>query len=50
MNIAIRKLALLEKTLEEKEMNSKINGYVVSPIDVELKEKISKLMDQVRVI
>lgn len=50
MNIAIRKLALLEKTLEEKEINSKINGYVVSPVDAELKEKISKLMDQVRVI
>lgn len=49
MNIAFRKLALLEKTLEEKEISSKIEGYVTSPVDVELKEKISKLMEQVKI-
>ena len=49
MNIAFRKLALLEKSLEEKETKSQIEGYVTSPVDIELKEKISKLMEQVRV-
>ncbi len=49
MNIAFRKLALLEKALEEKELNSKLDGYVSSPVDIELKEKISKLMEQVRI-
>lgn len=49
MNIAFRKLALLEKTLAEKELNSKIDGYVTSPIDIELKDKIAKLMEQVKI-
>lgn len=50
MNIAIRKLALIEKNLIEKEEMARLEGYTTSPIDTAFKEKITKLMDKVRVI
>ena len=48
MTIALRKLALLEKNLEKQEEESRIAGYVTSPIDSELKEKITKIMNKVK--
>ena len=48
MTIALRKLALLEKNLEKQEEELRIAGYVTSPIDSELKEKITKIMNKVK--
>lgn len=49
MNIALRKLAMIERNIEEQEERAKIDGYVSCPVDAEFKEKISRLMEQVRV-
>lgn len=49
MNLAIRKLAMLEKSLIEKEEEARINGYTTSPIDRNFREKVSRLIDQVRI-
>lgn len=50
MNIALRKLAMLEKEFIQREEAARLEGYMSSPIDYELKNKITKLMNQVRVI
>ena len=48
MNITLRKLALLESKMAQKEEEAKIAGYSTSPVDRELKDRITKLMDKVR--
>ncbi len=50
MNIALRKLALLEKSMIEREEAAKLDGYTSSPIDSNLKQRITQLMDKVRAI
>lgn len=50
MNIAMRKLAMLEKEFIQREESARLEGYTSSPIDRDFKEKITKLMDQVRFI
>lgn len=50
MNITVRKLALLEKDILEKEQAAELSGYATSPIDPIFKEKIFKLMEKVRAI
>lgn len=50
MNIALRKLAMLEKAMIEKEEAAKVQGYTTSPIDQNFKRQITDLMDKVRVI
>lgn len=50
MNITLRKLALLEKNLIQREEEAKLGGYVSSPVDTAFKEQITKLMDKVRKI
>ncbi len=50
MNITLRKLALLERDLIQKEEAARFEGYSTSPIDQELKKRISTIMDKVRVI
>lgn len=50
MNIALRKLAMLEKTLAEKEETARVQGYVTSTVDKDFHRRISDLMDRVRVI
>ena len=50
MNIAIRKLAMLEKSIIEKEEAAKLDGYISSPVDPIFKEKVTRLMDKVRVL
>ncbi len=48
MNLAMRKLAMLEKEMIVREENQKLYGYVTAPQERELKEKITKLLNQVR--
>ena len=51
MNIALRKLAMLEKSIVEKEEAARVNGdYVTSVIDEDLKKTIGTLMDKVRAL
>ena len=50
MNLAIRKLAMLEKDLIAREEAAKLEGYTTSPIDSAFKERITRIMDQVRLL
>ncbi len=50
MNIALRKLAMIEKNLIAQEEAERIQGYTTSSIDRDFKERVTKLMDQVRLI
>lgn len=50
MNIAMRKLAMLEKDFIEREEEAKSKGYTTSPVDLEFRKKITQLMDKVRVL
>jgi hypothetical protein len=50
MNIAMRKLALLEKRIIEEEEKAKIQGFSTCPIDYEFKHRVKDLMDRIRVI
>lgn len=50
MNIAMRKLAMLEKDLIAREEEASTLGYSSKPIDTEFKRKISYLMDKIRYI
>jgi hypothetical protein len=50
MNLALRKLAMLEKDFAAREEAAKIDGYSSCPIDREFRSKISKVLDQVRYI
>ena len=50
MNIAVRKLAMLEKSILEREEATKLDGYVSSPIDPTFKKKVMELMEKVRVL
>lgn len=48
MTIALRKLALLEKNLEQREEEARIRGFTTSPFDSDLKKKITQIMDKVK--
>ena len=50
MNIALRKLAMIEKCYAEMEENARIQGYSDCPIDREFQRRISEVMEKVRVI
>ena len=50
MNITMRKFAMLEKSVIEKEEAAKLEGYITNPVDSAFREQISKLMEKVRVI
>ena len=47
MNLAIRKLAMLEKDFIAREESARIEG-TSCPIDRDFKNRITKLLDQVR--
>lgn len=47
MNIAYRKLALLEKDLIARE-DTQIEIYASSPLDIDLKNRVTRILDQVR--
>ena len=48
MNLAYRKLAMLEKDFIAREEAAKIEGYTSCPIDRDFKDRITRLLDQVR--
>ena len=48
MNLAMRKLAMLEKDMIAREEQAKLEGYSSCPIDRDFKEKITKILDRVR--
>ena len=50
MNIALRKLAMIEKDLIAREEAARIEGYTSNPVDAAFKERITRLMDRVRVL
>ena len=50
MNIAVRKLAMLEKCFLEQEEHARIEGYSSCPIDRGFQEQVTKLMDKVRYV
>lgn len=50
MNIALRKLAMIEKTYAEMEENARVQGYSDCPIDRDFQRKISAVMEKVRLI
>lgn len=50
MNIALRKLAMIEKAYAEMEENARIQGYTDCPYDRDFQRKISEVMDKVRLI
>ena len=50
MNITMRKLAMLEKVMNEREIEAKVEGFATCPINSELKHQITALMDKVRAI
>ncbi len=50
MNLTLRKLAMLEKNMLEKEELARVQGYATNTIDNDLKNRISNLMDKVRTL
>jgi hypothetical protein len=50
MNIALRKLAMLEKELNEQAEQALIEGYCSRPIDQDFKNRVNYLMDKVRAL
>lgn len=48
MNLAYRKLAMIEKDFIAREEQARMDGFTSCPIDNEFKNKITKLLDQVR--
>lgn len=50
MNIALRKLVMLEKSIAQQEEMAKINGYSTNVVDSEFKERVANLINKVRYI
>ena len=50
MNIAMRKLAMLEKCLAEREEKLKFDGYATAPINSHLRTQVKVLMEKVKTI
>ena len=50
MNLTLRKLAMLEKNLIAKEEAGKVQGFATPPEDVILREKLSDILNRVRVL
>jgi hypothetical protein len=46
----MRKLAMLEQIMDEKEQAAKFEGLTTCPINSDLKHQITTLMDKVRAI
>ena len=49
MNITLRKLAMLEKSMAEQEEKARLEGWASCPIDKDLQARINSLMEKVRV-
>ena len=50
MNIAVRKLSMLEHAIAEKEENAKKEGYATNTVDAELKKRVANLMLKLQTI
>lgn len=50
MNIAFRKLALLEKNILQQEEVARTQGYSTNVIDADLKKRVMDLMDKIRIV
>ena len=50
MNLVYRKIAMLEKDFIAREECAKFEGYSTKPIDTDLKNRVTRLLDQVRYI
>ena len=50
MTLMYRKLAMLEKNLDSRIEEAKLNGYSCDYVDSEFKRRLTNLMDQVRLI
>ena len=50
MNITYRKMAMLDKTLTEREEAARLEGYHTNPNDKELHNRISRILEQIRLI
>lgn len=50
MNIAIRKLAKIEKEILAKENEARREGYLTCPINKEFNQSVKELMTKVRAI
>ena len=50
MNLTLRKLAMLEKSLNEREEVARVQGYSTNVVDAEFKKNVTDLMDRVRTI
>ena len=50
MNIALRKLAMIEKAYAEMEENARVQGFSECPFDRDFQRKISAVMEKVRLI
>ena len=48
MNLAYRKLAMLEKDFIAKEEAAKIEGFYTCPIDKELQGRVTHILNKVR--
>lgn len=50
MNIAIRKLAMLEKEMIAREEAARLEGCSSCPVNYQLKSQITSLMDKIRAL
>lgn len=50
MNIAMRKLAMLEKDFQKREEEARVQGYSTCPVDTDFRRKVANLMEKVSVI
>lgn len=47
MNIAVKKLAMLEKDFRRQEEEARVQGYISSPVDSEFRRRVSNLMEKI---
>ena len=50
MNIPVRKLAMLEKSMIEREEAARLQGYSTDTFDRALRQRVTDIMDKVRLI
>ena len=50
MNIATRKLAMLEKIYKEQEEAQRIQGYTTNCIDNDMRNRVVNLMNRIRTL
>ena len=50
MNIALRKLVMLDKEFTAREEAAKLEGFTSCPFDPIFRDKVAKVVDQIRYI